>query len=839
MGGIAPKTGRMSTVNHLIEALHAHAAPGQIAAMMQVPAREGCRSQWPNWVPQPLRDALTQRGIASPWIHQAKAADLIHHGIHTVVATGTGSGKSLAAWVPALSQLARGIAPTPPTTSSHPTATNTASAPPRYRPESNEGAETNAGLRQGPMRITYRPTVLYLAPTKALAADQFASLADLAQATDPRIGIALADGDSDADSRRWAREHADVVLSNPDFLQHVLLAQHQRWAHLWRGLSYVAIDEFHSYRGMFGAHVATTVRRALRVAHHYGAAPTVVFLSATSGDPQATAQRFLGSFGPVEAITEDGSPRGAHTLVLWRCRELEDTTSTGWGDSDPDVDLPSSEAPRRTANTEAGELTGALVRAGAQTLTFVRSRQGAERVAHIARDWTAQSSGDPTRIATYRGGYLPEDRRALEAALRRGELRALASTNALELGIDMSGLDAVVVTGWPGTHASFAQQIGRAGRAGKPGVAVFVGRDNPLDQYLLDHPEALTDSTLETNVFDPTNPYVLVPHLCAAASELPLTEGDAAVFGLTDASMFEDLTRDGMLKRRPTGWYWNTSLGVSAHDNVNLRGEGTTVSIIDADTGALLGTVDSPRADTTVYPGAIYHHQGMPYLVEALTEDVALVHEHRDEEIRTFADESTSVEILKVSEQYTTGIGTWARGEVMVSSQVTGYDIRRSSDGLYLGRVPLDMPLRSLHTAGTWWTITSEALRNTGITATELPGALHAAEHASIGILPLLATCDRCDLGGLSTAYHADTGQATVFVHDAIQGGSGCSLRGFEQGREWIRATLAVVEKCPCLRGCPRCIQSPKCGNNNAPLSKGGAIVLLRLLLTALGSASR
>ncbi len=825
----------------------AHATPGQVAAVVEMPARAGVEAPWPEWVAPGVKSALANRGIYELWSHQAEAAELLHGGTHTVLATGTGSGKSLAAWIPALDLLSR-----------------------------------RGRGRSGLANIRYRPAVLYLAPTKALAADQLAGLARLAREVDPRIGVAAADGDAEASVKRWAREYADVVLSNPDFLQHAMLASHECWTRLWRGLAMVVMDEFHFYRGVFGANVAATVRRLLRLAAHYGASPTVAFLSATSGDPAETARRFLGdSFGPVRAVERDGSPRGPKRLVLWRCREaggernakgvggeqnakgkgipsaegtglkLRSDAETGGrarpknhagtgGRTQPghdaETDFPGG--PRRAANTEAGELTGVLAAAGAQTLTFVRSRAGAERVAEIARDWSAaNASGFDPEIAAYRGGYLPEDRRALEDSLRSGELRALATTNALELGIDISGLDAVVVTGWPGTHASFAQQIGRAGRAGKPGVAVFIGRDNPLDQYLLSHPEAFTQSPAETNVFDPANPHVLLPHVCAAAAELPLTEADAEVFGLESPALFDDLASDGLLRRRPNGWFWNASLGANPHDMVSLRGEGGTVSIVDGESGVLLGTVDSARADATVFPGAVYLHQGVPYTVESLDGDAAVVHRRRDEEIRTYAAQSTSVHIVDVDELVHADFGVWARGEVLVTSQVTGYDVRRSEDGLHLGRVPLDMPVRELRTSGTWWTLDAKSLERAGVSASDLPGALHAAEHTSIGILPLLATCDRWDLGGLSTVWHGDTQAATVIVHDAVPGGSGCSLHGFEHGRIWMEATLAALESCPCTGGCPRCVQSPKCGNNNEPLSKGGATKLLRVVAGGLRRA--
>jgi len=845
-------------VTNLLDVLRSHAAPGQITGIIEQPERPGRTTCWPEWIPTAVRHALTRQGVERPWIHQAEAAESIHAGLHTVIATGTGSGKSLAAWVPFLAELVRF--------------------------ERNEVSLS---------RLRRRPTALYLSPTKALAADQLDALSTLCRIVDPQIGVSTVDGDSELPQRSWARDYADIILTNPDFAHHALLARQQNWTRLWRGLYLIVVDEFHTYRGLFGAHVALTLRRLLRMAAHYGARPVVVFLSATSDDPESAAERMLGeALGPVVGITDDGAPRGAQTTVLWQCRELddahnsrdgtgmgqgraatgppprpresrqprlsraplvtgpngqEDTATSGHGEMgvptdqeqyDPDIEFAGEERPRRAANTEAGELTGALVAAGARCLTFVRSRAGTERVAEIARDYLANHAPQiRDKVAAYRGGYLPEERRELEGSLRDGTLSSLVSTNALELGIDISGLDAVVVTGWPGTHASFAQQTGRAGRAGQAGLSVFIGRDNPLDQFLLSHPDSFRQPPAAANVFDPANPNVLVPQLCAAAAELPLVAQDAALFGLADTTLFDDLAAGDLLRKRPTGWYWNTTLGTQAHDTVSLRGEASTVSIINSEDGALLGTVGRERADTTVYPGAIYLHQGIPYQVDELDSDTAVVHPHREEEIRTYSREEHRVEILETTSSVNLSCGTWAVGQVVVSSRVTGYDIRRSHDGMYLGSVPLTMPLRQFETTGTWWTLSAATLKQERIPAADLPGALHAAEHAAIGLLPLFATCDRWDLGGLSTAVHPQTGEATVIVHDAVAGGSGFARRGFDSATRWIQATLSTLETCSCQTGCPRCVQSPKCGNNNEPLSKAGAIQLLRLLLPALQEA--
>ncbi|MDP9801094.1 DEAD/DEAH box helicase domain-containing protein [Arcanobacterium wilhelmae] len=788
----------------LLDVVRAHGAD-QITGIEEIPPRPARFGEWGEWVAPTVLEALWNVGIPRPWTHQAQAADLLHAGNHVVLATGTGSGKSLAAWVPVLSAI-------------------------------EEARDARSSLAH----VVRCPTALYLSPTKALAADQENSLSALAASVNPRIGIATVDGDADTPTRSWARDYADIVLTNPDFVNHAMLASSERWGRLWRGLSFVVLDEFHSYRGTFGSNVALVVRRLLRLARHYGANPRVIFLSATSGDPAASARRFLGeAFGPVTAVTDDGSPTGARQIVTLQTAPLDSENAVPAGQITPSSDGELSDVKRRAANTEAGELTARLVASGASVLTFVRSRPAAERVAEVAHHTLAQSAPhlDGT-VAAYRGGYLPEERRELEKQLRTGDLRALATTSALELGIDVSGLDAVIVTGWPGTHSSFQQQIGRAGRAGNSGLAVFIGRDNPLDQYVLAHPETLANTPAETNVFDPANPWILPAHLCAAAGELPLTEADAPIFSLPDTSFFSSLETEGLLVKRPAGWFWNPAMRTSPHSLVDMRGGGTTVSIIDSASGALLGTVDEGRAESTVHPGAIYLHQGVPYQVETLADDVALVHLHREDELRTYPREETSVEILHPLASTEAGPVSWNYGKVVVTNRVVGYDVRRVKDGMYLGMVPLEMPLHQFETTGCWFTATEPATREAGIGAGDLPGALHGAEHTMIGLLPLFATCDRWDLGGLSTALHGSTGQPTVIVHDAIAGGAGAALRGYEAGLDWLEATLETLRSCPCDAGCPRCVQSPKCGNNNSPLSKDGAITLLTLVTDKLRHAN-
>ncbi|MEW9527626.1 DEAD/DEAH box helicase [Microbispora sp. NPDC049125] len=836
----------------------------RVTHVEHVPARQAGQVRWPDWAPELLVSRLENQGIGGLWDHQLEAAEHVRRAQNVIIATGTASGKSLAYLVPAVTEILSG------------------------------------------------GTVLYLTPTKALAADQLRSVRGLRLA---QVRPATYDGDTPAEERRWVRQNANYVLTNPDMLHRSILPRHASWSSFWRRLRLVVVDECHGYRGVFGSHVAQILRRLRRISAKYGSSPVFLLASATASDPAVAGMRLTGL--EMAQVTADASPRGSTTFALWE-PPLTDLRGEGG-------------APvRRTATAEAADLLADLVIEDIRTLAFVRSRRAAETVALAARrkleeveeflaedpylyDEPLPVSGEPLdgiqaygpgtgrpdgadatagafadadafagggagggasafagesagadggggaasdgdgegvgadggavpsgrgrladRVAAYRAGYLADDRRVLEKALRSGALTGLATTNALELGVDVSGLDAVLVAGWPGTRASLWQQAGRAGRAGQEALAILIARDDPLDTYIVHHPDALFGQPVEAIVLDPDNPYVLAPHLCAAASEIPLTEEDLAIFGPAARGVLDDLVGRGLLRRREAGWFWTSR--ERAADLADIRGSGgAPVQVVEASTGRLLGTVDESSAHTAVHQGAVYLHQGETFVVELLDLDsgVALV-SAEDPDYSTFARDVTDIRVIESLRSRDFGPGELHFGSVEVTRQVVSYLKRRTQSGEVLGEEPLDLPPRTLCTRAVWWTLPADALAPLVSDAgrpVDLGGAAHAAEHAAIGLLPLFATCDRWDIGGVSTELHPDTGLLTVFVYDGHEGGAGFAERGYARAAEWLTATMEAIGSCECDRGCPSCIQSPKCGNGNEPLDKPGALRLLGVLL--------
>jgi DEAD/DEAH box helicase domain-containing protein len=760
--------------------LGAGARSGKLTHLEHVPAAAGRRVEWPDWARPEVTSAFEAIGVPGPWEHQAAAANHAAAGRNVILSTPPASGKSLGYLLPALSRVLGG------------------------------------------------GTALYLSPTRALAADQLRMVTSLGI---PGIRAAVVDGDTPASERAWARARATYLLTTPDMLHHSLLPRHERWDGFFRRLSCVIVDECHTYRGVFGSHVAQVLRRLRRVCEHHASRrppltlslpPVFVLCSATISEPETCARLLTGL--EAVAVTGDTAPRGSLTFGLW-----EPPLTTLRGEAGAPV--------RRTATAEAAGLLADLVADGIPALAFVRSRRGAEAVAQGAKRNLAEAGAEDLapRVAAYRAGYLPEERRDLEEGLLTGRITGLATTTALELGVNIGGLDAVLIAGWPGTRAALWQQAGRAGRGGRGAVAVLIARDDPLDTYLVHHPDALLNRPVEATVLDPGNPYVLAPHLCAAAAELPLTQADIDLFGPGAAEVTADLTRRGMLRHRQgeegSRWHWTRH---GRADGGGLRGTGgPPVRIVEESTGRLVGTMDEPSAHVQAHAGAVYPHQGEMYLVTRLdlAECVALV-QPCDPGYTTSARERTVVEVAATTRLADWGPAEVGFGDVLVTRQVVSFARRRADTGQPIGTTPLDLPPRTLRTRAVWWTISPEQRAGLADAGVDLPGAAHAAEHASIGLLPLVAACDRWDVGGVSYDLHPATGRLTVFVYDGHHGGAGFAERGFRAAQEWLGATVQAIASCECAAGCPSCIQSPKCGNGNEPLSKDGAVMLLDCLLS-------
>jgi DEAD/DEAH box helicase domain-containing protein len=760
----------------------ARTADEGLVHLERLPARDGQSVALPDELPRALAVRLEQAGITSLWVHQEEAWRRAREGEHLVVATGTASGKSLCYQLPVLESLL----------------------------------------------TDDRTTALYLAPTKALARDQLRSLRGFKL---PQVRAAAIDGDTPREEREAIRRTANWLLTNPDLLHHSLLGGHRAWADFLHRLRWVIVDEAHVSRGVFGGHVALVLRRLRRLAEHYGADPTFLLTSATVGNPAEHASTLTGL--EVGEIVRDGSPRGPLDLGLWQPPFVD-------GDPGEITDAAEDEpgTTRRSMLAETGDLLSSFVAAGVQTLVFTKSRKGAEVVAIHARERLGDATADDgtklaDTVAAYRAGYLPEERRELEESLRAGRLRGVAATEALELGIDVSGLDAVVLAGWPGTTASFWQRLGRAGRTGGAAAGVLVAQQDPLDHYLVTHPEQLVGRPPEDAIIDPANHHLLAPHLRCACQELPLDAVEAEQrFGPTALGLLDEDVEAGVLRLRGGRYHWTSRK--RAAGEVNLRsGGGRAIRIVDTDTGALIGDVDEARAHRQVHPGAIYLHQGRTLEIAELDLDreLAMGVETRQRSWTTRPRSDTDVRIIDELAAETWDDVEVRLGRVEVTTQVTGYDVLRLGSNEVLDRHDLDLPPLHLHTVAVWYAVGEGTLQDAGIAWRDVPGALHAAEHAAIGMLPLLALCDRWDLGGLSTAHHPDTDRATVFVYDGHPGGAGLAERSYLRLPEHLEMTRTTIDTCGCRHGCPSCVQSPKCGNGNDPLHKAGAIRVLDLLL--------
>ena len=650
---------------------------------------------------------------------------------------------------------------------------------------------------------------LYLYPTKALAQDQARALRELHA---PNLRAAIYDGDTPAERRWQIRKWANVILTNPDMLHVGVLPHHDRWADVLHNLRYVVVDEAHVYRGVFGSHVGNVLRRLRRLAQVYGAEPQLLLASATIANPGDLAESLAGV--PARVVDDDSAPRSERTVVLWNPELL-----------DAELGL------RASALGDASRLLAALVSRGLRTICFAKSRKAAELIHRFTSERV--DSETAARLAPYRAGYTPAQRREIERRLVEGDLLGVSATDALELGIDIGLLDCAISVGFPGTVASLRQQWGRAGRRSH-GLAVLVASEDALDQYFMREPETLLDRRVEAAILDHANPRVLDGHVRAAAFEAPLDDDDRPILGDTALERAALLPE---LKRTKAGYVWAGREYPAAQFGLRSTTP-DTFAVVEAPSGTVLGIVERERAYSTVHEGAVYLHLGESYLVRELDlgARTAVVTTYKGEYYTQAKKETNTAIEETLRSDLRCGLEL-CFGRISVTERVVAYQKKSIRDQSTLETVELDLPETSFETEAIWYVPEPEQLSGLETMPTLL-GTLHAAEHSMIALLPLWAMCDRWDIGGLSTNIHFQTDAPTVFIYDGHSGGVGITERGFNAFEGWVEDTARMLEGCPCSEGCPSCVQSPKCGNLNEMLDKAGALTLLRRMVAASTSGS-
>ncbi|MBI4331853.1 MAG: DEAD/DEAH box helicase [Chloroflexi bacterium] len=743
---------------------------GQIVHVEKLPFREAKYGDLDRPLPPELQDRLNSAGISRLFIHQARAINVARQGGNVMVATPSASGKTLCYNLPVLESL----------------------------------------LQDPSSRA------LYLFPTKALAQDQLRSLLQLGGPGILKPGdVATFDGDTPQDQRSLIKKRGRIILSNPDMLHLGILPNFNGWSRLLRNLGYVVLDEAHVYRGVFGSHVACIMRRLRRICAYFGSHPRFITCSATIANPGEHAESLVGV--PFNLVDEDGSPYGGKEFVFWNPPVIDEVKNV-----------------RRSANSEATPLLTELVTHGIRSLAFAKTRRLVELIYIYVRDRLKEENRSlASRIKPYRAGYLAEDRRQIEKELFRGDLLAAVATTALELGIDIGGLDATVLVGYPGSISSTWQQAGRSGRRGTPSLTFLIGLDNPLDQYFMRNPWDFFRRRFEHALTNMANPHILGAHLLCAAWERPLAAGNEAIFGAGLEAMALELEQKGLLKRKDQKWYVAPGVSYPA-TRVNIRSV-SSASYVIRDAAAhnrVIETVEASVAFSQIHPGAVYLHQGESYLITDLDIPGKTAYARQtDVNYYTHAREITEISISKEWQHKPAGKTEVYLGQAQVKKTVVGFRKKVQFSEETAGDEELDLPTQTFETVALWFDIPDAALKRILQENLDLAGGLHAAEHASIGLLPLFALCDRNDIGGVSTASHWETGKPQIFIYDGYPGGIGIAEKGYELVQELWEATLNLVKSCPCEEGCPSCIQSPKCGNNNEPLDKKAAVILLQGLL--------
>ena len=764
---------------------------GQIAEHRRLPARD---PEFAGVDLEPrIADALAKQGIDRLYRHQADAIAALRDGDDVVLATETASGKSLAYTVPAF-----------------------------------EAAMDHGGR------------TLYIGPQNALIADQEESLSELAHGLGfgSRVSVDSYTGRLTRSEKRDVRDRKPtVLLSNPDMLHYALLPYAGRlWEWFFSSLEYVVIDEIHSYRGVFGSQVAMVCRRLARACERFGSTPQFVCCSATINNPVDHVATVTGRDPTgIALVDEDTSGRGPRDWVLWNPPEYDDD----WQER--------GSGRRKSSHTESKRLFVDLVTAGAQTLAFTRARQTAEQYAtDSASELRSRGEHDLAgKVGAYQAALKDDRRRAIETDLHSGELRGVWSTSALELGVDVGGLDAVILDGYPGTRMSAFQRAGRAGRGDDPALVVMVGGEDQLDQYLMTHPADFFEASPEDAICDPANGQLLPRHVACAADERWLSPADEAFFGDTFPGVVGDLTDEGILDRRDAaaGVRWVHAGGSSPQQSVNLRtAEDREIELIDTsrnETIASLGFADALR---DAHPGAIYHQQGRTYEVTDLDLDrnvAELQSSWADYYTQTLSEKDIVVNEDITERELTARPDVSVRfADVTVTEQITGFVRKDAATGESLGESPLDLPETTLRTKSLYFPVPGDVETEMRTLGDEtglggeygFNGGIHAAEHGIISLFPFHLLCDRADIGGISTPYHSHTESPAVFVYDGYPGGVGLTRRGHQRIEELMRRTARLIDGCDCEGGCPACIQSPHCGNANEPLAKATAAHLLETL---------
>jgi DEAD/DEAH box helicase domain-containing protein len=752
---------------------HLTALPGysdQISHIEHIPPRPAATGELERPLAKNLQDCLDDNGLLPLYTHQAKAVNLARRGRNVMVATSSASGKTLCYNISVLDALL---------------------------------AEKSS-------------RALYLFPTKALAQDQLRSIheqfcPDLLRPDE----CATFDGDTPQDARPEIKKNARILISNPDMLHIGILPNHQSWSRLLRRLRYVVVDEAHMYRGVFGSHVALVLRRLRRLCEIYGTSPQFICASATIANPGEHAQKLVGL--PFEVVDNDGSPHGGKDFVFWNPPLLDEKKET-----------------RRSANSEATHLFTELVQQEIRTLTFTRTRRLTELIYNYSRQKLAQIDHRLSeKIKPYRAGYLAEDRRKIEKQLFTGKLIGVVATNALEVGINIGDLEATVLTGYPGSVSSTWQQAGRSGRGRQNSLSFLIAMDNPLDQYFMRHPEDFFQRSCENALINPDNPYILRAHLACSAWELPLSDRDEMYFGPALKWEVIVMEKQNLLRQRNGRWFYPPDISYPAQ-SVNIRStSGRNFAIVNTADDSLLETIESAMAFYQVHTGAIYLHQGDTYLVTKLDLESRTAYvEAAEVNYYTRTTELSDLRVIKEHQRQDCGGDVIVKvGEVEVNSSVVGYRKKAQLTEEIIGDEPLDLPPQIFNTVALWFDLPPIAIDRISRARMDFAGGIHAVEHAAISILPYFALCDRNDIGGVSTPYHPDTGKAQIFIYDAHPGGIGIAEKGYELIRELWEKTYLAIKECPCVEGCPSCIQSPKCGNNNQPLDKKAAIIILEELI--------